>query len=42
MATHGSAFEDFRSLIPRWSALRDSSLALHEYLGRIAYSLFYL
>lgn len=33
----GPAFDGWSSLIPRWSGLRDTSLALHELGGRLYY-----
>lgn len=39
-AFRGPAYEDWTSLVPRWSGLRDTSLAVHEYGGRIWYWLF--
>lgn len=38
-AFRGPAFEDWTSLVPRWSGLRDTCLALHEIGGRLAYAL---
>jgi uncharacterized SAM-binding protein YcdF (DUF218 family) len=37
----GPAFEGAASLVPSWSAIRDSSLALHEMLGRLWYAVAY-
>jgi uncharacterized SAM-binding protein YcdF (DUF218 family) len=36
-AFRGPAFGDWTSLVPRWSGLRDTSLALHEFGGRVWY-----
>lgn len=33
----GPAIEDWQSFVPRWSGLRDTSLALHELGGRLYY-----
>lgn len=33
----GPAFDGWSSLVPRWSGLRDTSLALHEFGGRLYY-----
>jgi uncharacterized SAM-binding protein YcdF (DUF218 family) len=38
-AFRGPPFESLRSLLPSWQALRDTSYALHEYLGLIYYRL---
>jgi uncharacterized SAM-binding protein YcdF (DUF218 family) len=36
---HGPPFQDVGSLLPSATGLRDSSLACHEYLGRVWYAL---
>lgn len=36
------ATELLPSLVPRWSAVRDSGLAIHEFVGRVWYELAYL
>ena len=36
------AWQGPQSLIPRWSAIRDSAYAMHEWIGRVVYALAYL
>ena len=39
-AFRGPPYENYRSLLPHWAALRDTGYAMHEWFGRVYYALF--